>query len=112
MKTALKLTGGAVIVSIVDGEEKLYSEKMACVNCGINIAPLEPRSFSFNSSYGACKRCQGLGTVMEIDPSKIVPDANIPVNKLKFMEEVDKSGAKFLQSALRALFGWTSAADY
>src|SRR5918997_1102707 len=82
VKTALKLTGGAVLVSIIDGEEKLYSEKMACINCGINIATLEPRSFSFNSAYGACKRCQGLGTVMEIDPTKIVPDANVAVNKL------------------------------
>jgi excinuclease ABC subunit A len=103
VKTALKLTSGAVLVSIIDGEEKLYSEKMACVNCGINIAPLEPRSFSFNSSYGACKRCQGLGTVMEIDPGKIVPDGNILVSKLKFMEDADKAGAKFLQSALRAI---------
>jgi excinuclease ABC subunit A len=68
IRTALKLTGGAVLISIVDGEEKLYSERMACVNCGINVPPLEPRSFSFNSAYGACKRCHGLGTVMEIDP--------------------------------------------
>jgi len=51
----LKLTGGAVLVSVVDGEEKLYSERMACVICGINVPPLEPRSFSFNSAYGACK---------------------------------------------------------
>ncbi|HEV8592195.1 MAG TPA: hypothetical protein VGQ55_08835, partial [Pyrinomonadaceae bacterium] len=70
VKTALRLTDGAVLVSIVDGEEKLYSERMACVNCGINIATLEPRSFSFNSAYGACKRCQGIGTVMEIDAGK------------------------------------------
>jgi excinuclease ABC subunit A len=75
VKTALKLTDGAVLVSIIDGAEKLYSEKMACVNCGINIAPLEPRSFSFNSAYGACKACQGLGNVMRIDAAKILPDA-------------------------------------
>ena len=78
VKTALKLTGGAVLISIIDGEEKLFSEKMACVNCGINIAQLEPRSFSFNSAYGACKRCQGIGTVMEIDANKIVPDPRTP----------------------------------
>jgi excinuclease ABC subunit A len=47
---------------------------MACVNCGINVPPLEPRSFSFNSAYGACKRCHGLGTVMEIDSLKLIPD--------------------------------------
>ena len=103
VKTALKLTEGAVLVSVIDGEEKLYSEQMACINCGINIAQLEPRSFSFNSSYGACKRCQGLGTVLEMDENKILPDQTIPVNKIKFLEESDKSGGKFLMSALTAI---------
>ena len=65
-----------MLVSVVDGEEKLYSEKMACVNCGINVPPLEPRSFSFNSAYGACRNCHGLGTVMEVDPAKLIPDTN------------------------------------
>jgi excinuclease ABC subunit A len=103
VKTALKLTGGGVLVSIVDGDEKLYSERMACVNCGINIATLEPRSFSFNSAYGACKRCQGIGTVMEIDVNKIVPDPGQPVNKIDFLGGADRSGASFLKSALMAI---------
>ncbi len=103
VKTALKLTGGAVLVSIVDGEEKLYSEQMACVNCGINIAQLEPRSFSFNSSYGACKRCQGLGTVLEMDANKILPDRDQKVDKIKFLDEADKSGSRYLKTALIAI---------
>ena len=103
VKTALRLTGGAVLISIVDGEEKLYSEKMACVNCGINIATLEPRSFSFNSNFGACRRCQGIGTVMEIDAGKIIPDGNVPAGKIDFLSGVDKSGASFLRSALVAI---------
>ncbi len=103
VKIALKLTGGAVLVSIIDGEEKLYSESMACVNCGINIAQLEPRSFSFNSSYGACKRCQGLGTVMEIDAAKILPDQSQPASKIKFLADSDKAGGKHLHSALLAI---------
>jgi len=103
VKTALKLTGGAVLISIVDGAEKLYSEKMACVNCGINIATLEPRSFSFNSAYGACKKCQGLGTVLEIDQNKILPDQTQIVGKVKFLNETDKSGGKFLNAALTAI---------
>ncbi len=103
VKTALKLTEGAVLISIIDGEEKLYSEKMACVNCGINIATLEPRSFSFNSNFGACRRCQGIGTVMEIDASKIIPDGDIPAGKINFLSGVDKSGATFLRSALVAI---------
>jgi excinuclease ABC subunit A len=103
VRTALKLTGGAVLISIVDGEEKLYSERMACINCGINIAPLEPRSFSFNSAFGACKRCQGIGTIMEIDRNKIVTDPSMATGRVKFLNEVDRAGARFLQSALRAI---------
>jgi excinuclease ABC subunit A len=103
VKTALKLTGGAVLVSIIDGDEKLYSEKMACVNCGINIATLEPRSFSFNSAFGACKRCQGIGTVAEVDPVKLIPDANLPANRLTFTEEFDRQGASYLKAALKAV---------
>ncbi|MEO6589342.1 MAG: excinuclease ABC subunit A, partial [Pyrinomonadaceae bacterium] len=103
VKTALKLTGGAVLVSVIDGDEKLYSEQMACVTCGINIAQLEPRSFSFNSSYGACKSCQGLGTVLEMDENKILPDQTTAVNKIKFLDETDKSGGKFLMSGLTAI---------
>ena len=103
VKTALKLTGGAVLVSIIDGDEKLYSEKMACVDCGINIATLEPRSFSFNSAFGACTNCQGIGTVMEIDVHRIVPDQNVPAGKVNFLNGVDKAGATFLQSALLAI---------
>jgi excinuclease ABC subunit A len=103
VKTALRLTGGAVLISIVDGEEKLYSERMACINCGINIASLEPRSFSFNSAYGACKRCQGLGTVMEIDANKIVTDQSQKAGKMTFLGGVDKASGTYLQSALNAI---------
>src|SRR2546421_4299255 len=102
VRTALKLTGGAVLVSVVDGEEKLYSEKMACVNCGINIPPLEPRSFSFNSAYGACRRCHGLGTVLEVDPAKLIPEPELPADQLPFAEG-DKAGSAYLRSALLAV---------
>jgi excinuclease ABC subunit A len=103
VRTALKLTGGAVLVSVVDGDEKLYSERMACVICGINVPPLEPRSFSFNSAYGACKRCHGLGTVLEVDPAKLIPDATVAADKLAFMGTVDRQGAAYLKSALLAV---------
>ncbi len=103
VRTALKLTGGAVLISIIDGEEKLYSEKMACVNCGINVPPLEPRSFSFNSAYGACKRCHGLGTVMEIDSLKLIPDASQTPEKLGYMGTADKQGSAYLKAALLAV---------
>ncbi len=77
---AAKLTDGLVLVSIIDGEEKLYSEKMACPECGISIPTLEPRSFSFNSSYGACSSCHGIGSKSEIDPAKIIVDPTLPIN--------------------------------
>src|SRR5829696_521364 len=103
VRTALKLTGGAVLISVVDGEEKLYSERMACVNCGINVPPLEPRSFSFNSAYGACKRCHGLGTVMEIDSLKLIPDPWQTPERLGYMGTADKQGSAYLRSAFLAV---------
>jgi excinuclease ABC subunit A len=103
LRTALKLTGGAVLVSVIDGEEKLYSEKMACVNCGINVPPLEPRSFSFNSAYGACRHCNGLGGVLEIDPGKLISNAGEVPDKLAFIGPADKSGSAYLRSALLAV---------
>ncbi|HLR04588.1 MAG TPA: excinuclease ABC subunit UvrA [Pyrinomonadaceae bacterium] len=103
LRTALKLTGGAVLVSVIDGEEKLYSEKMACVNCGINVPPLEPRSFSFNSAYGACRQCNGLGGVLEIDPGKLIPNRGEVPDKLAFIGAADKSGSAYLRSALLAV---------
>jgi excinuclease ABC subunit A len=80
VQLAAKLTDGLVLVSIIDGEERLYSEKMACPECGISIPTIEPRSFSFNSVYGACAACHGLGTRAEVDPGKIVPDPSLPIN--------------------------------
>ena len=109
VRTALKLTSGAVLVSIVDGEEKLYSEKMACVICDINVPPLEPRSFSFNSAYGACKRCHGLGSVLEVDPAKLIPDATVPADKLAFMGPADRQGSAYLKSALSAVINYFKA---
>lgn len=78
---AAKLTDGLVMVSVIDGEEHLYSEKMACPECGISVPTLEPRSFSFNSVYGACRACHGLGTRPEIDPAKIILDTSIPIDE-------------------------------
>jgi excinuclease ABC subunit A len=109
IRTALKLTGGAVLVSVIDGEEKLYSEKMACVNCGINVPPLEPRSFSFNSAYGACRHCHGLGTVLEIDPAKLIFDPDQRADELRFMGDGDKAGSAYLRSALLAVIAHLKA---
>ncbi len=103
VRTATKLTDGVVVVSIVDGEERLYSERMACVYCGISIPQLEPRSFSFNSAYGACKECHGLGTKMEVDPAKIVIDDSVPIGELRFVGDADKATDAYLREALAAV---------
>jgi excinuclease ABC subunit A len=77
--TAMKLGSGLVQVAVVNGEEHLYSARMACPDCGINIPSLEPRSFSFNSVYGACPECNGLGSKYDFDPAKIIVDWSKPL---------------------------------
>ena len=71
---ATKLADGLVLISIVNGEERLYSQKLACTECGTSIPALEPRSFSFNSPYGACEECHGLGSIWTFDPVKVIVD--------------------------------------
>jgi len=77
--TAMKLGSGLVQVAVVGGEEHLYSARMACPDGGINIPALEPRSFSFNSVYGACQECNGLGSKYDFDPAKIIVDWSKPL---------------------------------
>jgi excinuclease ABC subunit A len=79
LETAMKLAKGIVQVAVVNGEEHLYSQEWACVECGINIAALEPRSFSFNSVYGACPGCRGLGSQYTFDPAKVIVDWSRPL---------------------------------
>ncbi|HTQ58722.1 MAG TPA: excinuclease ABC subunit UvrA [Candidatus Solibacter sp.] len=77
--TALKLAGGLVTVAIVGGKEHVFSEKLACPDCGISVPQLEPRSFSFNSPYGACPACNGLGSKYDFAPAKIISDWTRPL---------------------------------
>jgi excinuclease ABC subunit A len=76
---SMKLAGGLVLVAVVGGDEQLYSERLACPDCGINVPQLEPRSFSFNSMYGACPECHGLGSRYDFDPAKIITDWSKPL---------------------------------
>jgi excinuclease ABC subunit A len=76
---AMKLAGGLVQVAVVGGEEQLYSAKLACPDCGISVPQLEPRSFSFNSAYGACPECHGLGSRYEFDPARVITDWSKPL---------------------------------
>ncbi len=79
IQTALRWADGLVIVAVVDGPERLYSEKLACPNDGTSIPQLEPRSFSFNSPYGACETCKGVGSTWAFDPVKVIADASKPL---------------------------------
>jgi excinuclease ABC subunit A len=76
---AMKLGGGLVLVAVVNGDETLYSSRLACPDCGVSVPQLEPRSFSFNSSYGACPECHGLGNRYDLDPAKVVVDWSKPI---------------------------------
>ena len=76
---AMKLGGGLVLVAVVNGDETLYSSRLACTDCGISVPQLEPRSFSFNSSYGACPECHGLGSRYDLDPAKVIVDWSKPL---------------------------------
>ena len=77
--TATKLADGLVLVAVVNGEERLYSTKLACPDCGASVPQLEPRSFSFNSPFGACETCNGLGNRWSFDPVKVMVDPSRPL---------------------------------
>jgi len=79
VETALKLGAGVVLVSIVGGEELLFSEHFACVHCGISLGEIAPRTFSFNSPHGACPACTGLGVKLEIDPELVIPNKDLSI---------------------------------
>ena len=81
IETSTKIASGKVVFHIIGGEEILMSENYACVKCNFSIPELEPRLFSFNSPYGACPECKGLGTKLKISEDLIIPDKNKSINE-------------------------------
>ena len=82
IETALGLADGMVAIDLIDdGSVDVYSQHLACHHCGLSFEELQPRNFSFNSPYGACPRCDGLGTHMEVDPELVIPDPDVPMNE-------------------------------
>ncbi len=82
LETAMRLANGLVVVNVLDREEDmLFSQNYACPDCGISIEELTPRMFSFNSPYGACPTCSGLGVLLKIDPNLILPDRSKSLNE-------------------------------
>ena len=84
IETALRLASGIVLLDFVDAKgaekERTYSEHMACHDCNLSFEELEPRSFSFNSPFGACPECSGIGTKLEVDEDLVIPDDNLSIN--------------------------------
>ena len=84
IETALRLASGIVILDFVDSKsadkERTFSEHLACHECNLSFEELEPRSFSFNSPFGACPECSGIGTKLEVDEELIIPDDSISIN--------------------------------
>lgn len=76
LETVLHMAGGLALVDVIDGQEMLFSQNFACSDCGISVSEFTPRMFSFNNPYGACPKCSGLGTLLEIDPDLVMPDRN------------------------------------
>ncbi|MFZ5927596.1 MAG: excinuclease ABC subunit UvrA [Acidobacteriota bacterium] len=100
VETATRLANGLVVVVHVGGEERLYSLKLACPECGESVPEIEPRSFSFNSPYGACEACHGLGATWSFDPLKVIADPSRPL----FDGGLGPGGSSMLmQQALHAL---------
>ena len=81
LETAGSLTGGIMIVGVVNGEDMLFSQNYACPEHGVSIEELSPRMFSFNNPAGACPKCTGLGVFMRIDPDLIIPDRTLSIRK-------------------------------
>lgn len=81
LETALKLGEGNVIVDVMGEEELLFSERHACPSCGFSIGELEPRMFSFNSPFGACERCDGIGIKLEVDVDLVIPNKELTLNE-------------------------------
>ncbi len=76
---ALQMANGLVLVAFTGGQEQLFSSSMACPDCGLDVPKLEPRSFSFNSAFGACPECHGLGSMYDLDPAKVITDWSKPL---------------------------------
>ena len=112
IETATTRSGGLVVMDLFDQGELLFSMNYACPDCGVSIEELAPRMFSFNSPFGACPECSGLGTLMKISPEIILPDPELPLRKggLNVMgfnaSEPDSMGGQFL-TALGKKYGFT-----
>jgi len=81
LETALGLSGGIAVIDVIDGEEMLFSQNAACPHCGFQVDELAPRMFSFNSPFGACETCTGLGVNLEVDEQLVIPNPSLTIEE-------------------------------
>ncbi|MFM7542735.1 MAG: excinuclease ABC subunit UvrA [Actinomycetales bacterium] len=108
IETALRLANGLVTLEFVDAEgkeekERTYSELLACHDCGISIQEMEPRSFSFNSPFGACPECTGIGSKLEVDEGLVIPDDSISINEGAIAPWAGGQSSEYFNNLLEAL---------
>ena len=108
IETALRLANGLVTLEFVDAKEKgererTYSELLACHDCGLSFQEMEPRSFSFNSPFGACPECTGIGSKLEVDEELVIPDDSISINDGAIAPWAGGQSADYFNNLLDAL---------
>ena len=102
VRQAIQMAQGLVTVSMVNGPEILFSETMACLDCGVNIPTLEPRSFSFNSRFGACLSCNGLGSELQVSLERLIENPKAKLSDLK-IAFADREFNYFFMESVRLL---------
>ena len=109
IETALRLAQGLVTLDFVDGKgkdkERTFSEKLACHDCSLSFEEMEPRSFSFNSPFGACPECTGIGTKLEVDQELVIPDDSISINEGAIAPWASRQTSEYFLRLLEALAG-------
>jgi len=103
LETVIGLTGGIALVQVIDGEEMIFSQNFACVDCGISIDELSPRMFSFNSPFGACATCDGLGSQMKVDPDLIIPNPSLTIKEGAIAPYANSSEESYYSRMIEAL---------
>ena len=111
LETALEMALGLVVIDVIGGEEITFSQNYACDDCGISIEELTPRMFSFNTPYGACPTCMGLGNIMKVDPDIIIPDKSLSISEGAIhatgWSSDDNSISSMYYNALAERYGFT-----
>ena len=109
LESALRLGEGKVIIDVIGEEELLFSEHHACPKCGFSIGELEPRMFSFNSPFGACPTCDGLGTKLEVDTDLVIPDYDLTLRQKEQLRLGSQQVLNIIRSYLKLFVSITAS---